>query len=242
MNYLDVREPVSTWSHFAGLLLALPGTVLLWRRGVGDPAKRLSLLVYGLALAFCYSASTLFHGVRLPAARIAAFARLDGVGIFTLIAGSYTPMAWCLMRGRWRWWTLAIVWGVAAAATAVIATGRHFSLAWSTGLYLGMGWGALVCYVEIARVVSHRALLPIVVGGLSYSVGAVFNLLRWPVLLPGIFGAHELFHLFVLGGSLAHYRFILKVVAPFVPVAQAVAPRPIPALAGFAGDTRLELG
>ena len=215
MSFLDFREPVSAWSHCAGLFLALPGTFFLWRLSPGDVSKRLSLLVYGLTLAFCYSASTLFHGVRLPAARIAAFARLDGVGIFALIAGSYTPLAWCLMRGQWRRWTLAVVWGVAAMATALIATGRHFPLVWSTGLYLGMGWGALVCYSEIAHVVSHRALLPIVVGGLSYSLGAVLNLLHWPVLFPGTFGSHELFHLFVLAGSLAHYRFILKVVVPF---------------------------
>jgi len=215
MDFLNLREPVSAWSHGAGLLLALPGTLLLWRRSAGDPAKRLSLLVYGLSLAFCYLASTLYHGVRLPATHITAFARLDGVGIFALIAGSYTPAAWCLLRGRWRRWTLAVVWGVAITATVLIASGRHFSLVFSTGLYLGMGWGAVVCYSEIAQVVSHRALLPIVAGGLSYSVGAVLNLLHWPVLFPGIFGAHELFHLFVLAGSLAHYRFILKVIVPF---------------------------
>ena len=69
MNFLDFREPVSGWTHCAGLLLALPGTLLLWRRSAGDPTKRLTLLVYGLTLAFCYSASTLYHGVRLPAAR-----------------------------------------------------------------------------------------------------------------------------------------------------------------------------
>ncbi len=215
MDFLNLREPVSTWSHCAGLLLALPGTLILWRRSAGDAAKRLSLLIYGLSLAFCYLASTLYHGVQLPAARITAFARLDGVGIFALIAGSYTPAAWCLLRGRWRQWTLVIVWGVALSATVVIASGRHFPLVFATSLYLGMGWGAVICYSEIARVVSHRALLPIVGGGLSYSVGAVLNLLHWPVLVPGIFGAHELFHLFVLAGSLAHYRFILKVVVPF---------------------------
>ncbi|MFI5454819.1 MAG: hemolysin III family protein [Isosphaerales bacterium] len=215
MDFLNFREPVSTWSHCAGLMLALPGALLLWRRSLGDPTKRLSVLIYGLTLAFCYAASTLFHGVRLPAARIAAFARLDGVGIFALIAGSYTPLAWCLMRGRWRWWTLAVVWSVAATATVLIAAGNHFPPVLATCLYLGMGWGAVVCYYEIAQVVSHRALLPIVVGGLSYSVGAVLNLLHWPVLLPGIFEAHELFHLFVLGGSMAHYWFILKVVVPF---------------------------
>jgi hemolysin III len=216
MGILDLREPVSAWSHCAGLMLALPGTLLLWRRSAGDRGKRLALLVYGLCLTSCYLASTLYHGVRLPAARIAAFARLDGVGIFALIAGSYTPLAWCLMRGRWRRWTLAAVWSVAATASILIAAGRHFSPVLSTCVYLGMGWGAVICYAEIARVASHRALAPIVVGGLSYSVGAVLNLLHWPALWPGTFGTHELFHLFVLAGSLAHYLFILKVVVPFV--------------------------
>ena len=125
-------------------------------------------------------------------------------------------MAWCLLRGRWRRWTLATVWTVAATATVLIAAGRHFSPCLSTCVYLGMGWGAVVCYAEIARVVSHRALVPIVVGGMSYSVGAVLNLLHWPALWPGIFGTHELFHLFVMAGSLAHYLFMLKVVVPFV--------------------------
>jgi hemolysin III len=215
MDFLDLREPVSAWSHCAGLFLALPGTYLLWRRSAGDRAKRLSVLVYGLTLAFCYSASTLYHGVRLPATQIAAFARLDGVGIFALIAGSYTPIAVCLLRGRWRRWTLALVWGVAATATFLLATGRHFSPPLATSLYLAMGWGAVICYSEVARVVSHRALLPIVFGGISYSVGAVLNLLHWPVIYSGTFGAHELFHMFVLAGSLAHYLFILKVVVPY---------------------------
>ena len=96
-----------------------------------------------------------------------------------------------------------------------IATGRHFSPVLATCVYLGMGWGVVACYFEFAQAVSHRALVPIVVGGLSYSVGAVFNVLHWPVIVPGTFGAHELFHFFVLGGSLAHYLFMLKIVAPF---------------------------
>ncbi len=228
MGILDLREPVSAWSHFAGLMLALPGTLLLWRRSAGDRGKQLALPVYGLSLAFCYAASTLYHGVQLPADRIAAFARLDGVGIFSLIAGSYTPLAWCLMRGRWRRWTLAVVWTVAATATILIATGRHFSPLLSTCVYLGMGWGVVVCYSQIAQVVTHRALMPIVVGGLSYSVGAVLNLLHWPAFWPGVFGSHELFHLFVLAGSLAHYLFILKVVVPFAwgpELSESVVPR-----------------
>jgi len=218
MSLFDFREPVSTLSHGAGFFLSVPGTLLLWRRGGDDRGKRMTLLLYGITLTFCYSASTLYHGVRLSASAIAGYARLDKVGIFALIAGSYTPLAWCLLRGRWRRWTLAIVWGVALSATVVIASGRHFPPVFATGLYLVMGWGVVACYSEVARVVSHRALLPIVAGGLSYSVGAVLNLLHWPVLLPGIFGAHELFHLLVLAGSVAHYRFILKVIVPFAQV------------------------
>jgi hemolysin III len=109
MNAFDFRELVSAWTHCAGLMLAMPGTLILWRRSDGQLGKRLSLLVYGLSLIFCYAASTLYHGVRLPADRLAAFVRLASVGIFALIAGSYTPLAWNLMQGRWRVWTLMAV-------------------------------------------------------------------------------------------------------------------------------------
>src|SRR3954451_19045642 len=203
------REPASTWTHLAGLLLSLPGAVILWRRGGGDTGKRISLLVYGLCLVSCYAASTLYHGLRLSPDRLAVFVRLDSIGIFALIAGSYTPLAWNLMRGRWRIWTLTTVWGTAVASAALIASGRPFSPVIGTCVYLGMGWGVVVCYARIARVVSHRAFLPVVAWGVFYSVGAVLNLLGWPVLWPGAFGVHDLFHLFVIAGRLAHYWFIL---------------------------------
>jgi hemolysin III len=212
MPFFDLREPVSAWSHCAGLVLALPGTLLLWRRSTGDMARRGSLMIYGFSIAFCYAASTLYHGLYLPGNRLVLYDRLDRIGIFVFIAGSYTPMAWILMRGRWRWCTLATVWLFTAATTALLAIGGPFPPPVTTGLYLGMGWGAVACCSEVVRVVSHRALLSLVVGGLSYSVGAVLNLLHWPHLYPGVFGPHELFHLFVLAGSLAHYRFIFNVV------------------------------
>ncbi|MHC5542604.1 hemolysin III family protein, partial [Singulisphaera rosea] len=96
MDFFNLREPVSSWTHFTGLLMAILGIVILWRRSVGRRAgKRLSLLAFGLCLAFCYAASTLYHGLHLPPDRLAVFDRLDRIGIFLLIAGSYTPLAWC---------------------------------------------------------------------------------------------------------------------------------------------------
>ena len=126
MEFLDFREPVSAWSHCVGWCWRCPvpcssGGAASATREAAEPARlrpEPGLLLFGQ-----YPLSW------RPTARrpIAAFARLDGVGIFALIAGSYTPMAWCLMRGRWRRWTLAVVWGVAATATVLIAAGRHFS-------------------------------------------------------------------------------------------------------------------
>jgi hemolysin III len=209
------REPASAWTHFAGILLAIPGLGLLWMRSRGDSGKRISVLIYGVSLLLCYGASTLYHGIGLPNDRLGPFIRLDSEGIFALIAGSYTPLAWNLMRGRWRVGTLVIAWGTAIAAIAFITSGRAFSPIGGTCLYLAMGWGVVVCYAKVAGVVSHRAMVPLIVGGLAYSVGAVLNLTGWPPLWPGVFGNHALFHLFVVAGSLAHYWFILKVVVPF---------------------------
>ncbi len=112
---------------------------------------------------------------------------------------------------------LSSVWATAAGSILLIASGRRFSPVVGTCVYLMMGWGVVICYARIARVVSHRKLWTLVLGGVLYSLGAVLNLLHWPTLWPEVFDTHALFHLFVIGGSLAHYWFILKVVVPYKP-------------------------
>src|SRR5205823_1230985 len=134
------------------------------------------------------------------------------VGIHLLIAGSYTPVAWNLLRGRWRRVTLAAVWSTTLVASALLIMNIRLPMPLATCEYLALGWGALFCYFEIARVLSHRALRPLVVGGVLYSVGALLNLFHWPVLWPGVFGSHEMFHLWVMGGSFAHFWFMLSAV------------------------------
>jgi hemolysin III len=230
LDFFHLREPISAWTHCVGLVLALPGTLLLWRQSQGShPSKRLSLLIFGFSLAFCYASSTLYHSLRLPDEGLAALNRLDRIGIFTLIAGTYTPLAYGILRGWWRWGTLCGVWFIAAVSSIQLATGGPFPPLLSTGLYLALGWASVACYAKLARAVPHRSLRPLVAGGVFYSLGAVFNTIRWPVLLPGLFGAHELFHLFVMAGSLAHYRLILGVVVPFEHKTDTVALETSPA-------------
>jgi hemolysin III len=215
MDFLNLREPVSAWSHGSWLLLSLPATWLLWRQSGADLAKRLSVLVFGLSLAFCYAGSTLYHGVRLSPSAIDSFDELDHIGIFVLIAGSYTPIAWNLMQGWWKWGTLTFAWFFGTVGTVLILTTGVLPLFWSTLFYLAMGWGALLCYFELTRILSHRSLFPLLLGGLLYSVGALLNLIGWPEIWPGVFGPHEVFHVLVMAGSLSHFWFVLKVVVPY---------------------------
>ena len=196
------------------MLLSLPGTWTLWRLSRGDRAKQLSLLVFGLSLTACYAGSFLFHAVRRPATAIEFYATLDHLGIFLLIAGTSTPVGVVVLRGAWRAGLLGSIWFLAVAGS-VLRLATELTLPQRTGLYLAMGWLGCVTYFELARRLSHAKLRPVWVGGLFYSVGAVLNFEHWPVLWPGVFEAHELFHLFVMAGSLCHYYFMLRVVVPY---------------------------
>ena len=242
MLLFDIREPINAVSHGAGMMLALPITWLLWKRcGARNPCglsrlcremnscvtagstcrtarhhrlKALSLLIFGMTLTFCYAASTAFHAAPLHGQPLGLLQRLDHIGIYLLIAGTYTPIAWALLRGAWLSGTLATVWTITALCSARVWYGGILPIWVSTLVYLAMGWGSLVCYRELARTYSHRTLLPLPLGGMFYSVGAVLNLAKWPVLSPGVFAAHELFHFFVIAGSACHIFFMLNVVVP----------------------------
>jgi hemolysin III len=256
----DIREPINAWSHGAGMMMALPVTWLLWKQcdkvhpcglsktchfaGPCAPAKRrcgvarhhrlkaLSLVLFGLSLMFCYAASAMFHGLPLRDQRLNPFQRLDHIGIYLLIAGTYTPIVWSMLRGRWLWGTLAIVWTITLLSAARIWFGGVFPVWLATLMYLAMGWGSLFCYRELARTHSHRTLLPLPLGGIFYSVGAVINLAKWPVLSPASFASHELFHLFVIAGSACHVFFMMQVVipAPWPGTRAAPVRQPRPAL------------
>jgi hemolysin III len=212
MTWLHVREPVSAWTHFAWMVLAIPATWALWRLNRGCALKRIGGVVFGLTLGLCYASSWLFHSV--PPALAGPFATLDHIGITLFIAGTVTPIALVVLEGRWRWGLLAGIWALALGGAALRLT-MHPSIVQLTGYYLFMGWVGLLMYFELARRLSHAAVRPIWIGGLCYSVGAIINGLHWPVLAPGVFGSHEVFHLFVMAGSACHYWFMLSTLVPY---------------------------
>ena len=141
MNLLNPREPINTWSHALWLIIALAGMILLWQRGQGDRAKQISLFIYGVSLIFCSACSTLYHGVRLPGERIRAFAMMDHVGIYMLIAGTYTPIAWTFLRRHWRRGVLGLVWFWACAGHHNSPDVRNYARLAPHGVLPGHGMG-----------------------------------------------------------------------------------------------------
>jgi hemolysin III len=241
MVVFDLREPINAWSHGAGMMVAVPVAWILYKRcegvssDVGSCArprnrnryqrvKAFCVLVFGVTLTACYGLSALFHSARLTPEPLRCLQRLDHIGIFLLIAGTYTPIAWSLMRGSWLWGTLSTVWTTALICSGRVWYGGLMPVWASTLIYLAMGWGALFCYFELARRHSHGTLLPLPLGGVFYSIGALINLAHWPVLVPSILAAHELFHFFVIAGSACHVFFMLRVVVPAQQASLSSAP------------------
>jgi hemolysin III len=212
VDLLVVREPVSAWTHFTWMVLALPGTVVLWRLSRGDPLKRLGVAVFGLTLLLCYAGSWLYHTV--PAAMSRPFATADHIGIYLLIAGTVTPIGLVVLRGWWRVGLLGGIWALAALGITLRLTAELPVRQW-TILYVFMGWVGFAVYWELVRKLSRVKVALIVLGGLFYTLGAVINAMGWPAIDPPLFGPHELFHVFVMVGSLFHYYFMVRAVLPY---------------------------
>jgi hemolysin III len=211
-----LREAFNGLTHLAGGLLACVGLVVLLAKAAsaGRADQFVAFGIFGLSLIALYSASALYHLLPLSPAGTARLRRLDHMMIFVLIAGTYTPFCLLALDGAWRVGLLALVWSLAMC-------GILFKLFWigaprwlSVALYLGMGWVAVIAAPALFQAVPPRGIAWVLGGGLVYSVGAIVYGLRRPNLVPGVFGFHELWHLFVVAGSACHFWAVLHYVAP----------------------------
>jgi hemolysin III len=211
-----LREPVSGLTHLAGVLLALVGLgVLLVRAsGAGRVDQFVAFGVFGCSLVALYAASTLYHLLPVSPATVARLRKLDHVAIFVLIAGTYTPICVLALEGGWSVGVLGLVWTLALCGGLLKVFWMDAPRWLSVGLYLAMGWLAVIAASAIFQAVPPGGIAWILGGGLVYSVGAVIYGFKWPNPAPGIFGFHELWHLFVLAGSACHFLAMLLYIAP----------------------------
>jgi hemolysin III len=200
-------EKLNAVTHLVGAALALAGTIVLVVLAVAlrDPWKVVSVSVYGASLVLLYSASTLYHSLRGRAKNI--LRELDHHSIYLLIAGSYTPFCLVTLRGVWGWSLLGAIWGLAALGSLQEFRPKNEARVLSVVIYVLMGWAAIAALVPLFRVLGRTGFAWMVAGGLFYTVGIVFYALD-----TRLRHAHGIWHIFVLGGSAAHYFVILRYV------------------------------
>ena len=210
-----LREPVNGLTHYFAALVALGGLIALVIISRDDFLKQTSLLVYGVCLILLLMASASYHLIVAGPGRIQFLRKLDHTAIYFLIAGTYTPICYNVLTGFWRWGLLAIIWTMALAGSgfkiAFIKTPRLLSAA----PYIVMGWLGVLGGGELFRVFPAGAIAWLVAGGLFYSVGAIVYVTKTLNFKPGVFGFHEIWHLFVIAGCLCHYMVMLLYIAPY---------------------------
>lgn len=205
-------DPFSSLTHLAGATVFAILTAVLLHRGRGDFGRVLALCVFAFSCVLLLSLSGAYHLLAPGTAGREVLKRLDHAAIFGLIAGSFTPVHAILFHGAWRWGMLAGIWGAAIAGLTLKTINFSATPEWAGLLmFLGLGWMGVISVVALARRYGLGFVLPLIWGGLAYTAGAVAEFLRWPQLLPGIVGPHEIFHLAVLAGIAWHWAFILGI-------------------------------
>lgn len=213
----DGLRPWSAITHGAGAVLSVLATVLLLVKTAfagGDVWKLVSFAIYGASMTGLYTASTLYHCVNTTVAGRIALRKYDHTSIYFLIAGTYTPVCLTALRGPWGWSLFGVIWGLAAA-------GLIMSLVWidcprkvTSTVYIAMGWLAIVAIYPLVMALGFRGVFWLALGGVLYTVGGVLYALKWPGRDNPRFGCHEIFHVFILLGSAAHFVMIYRVLLP----------------------------
>jgi len=206
---LTIKDPGSALTHFIGMILAVLATapLLVLAATQGDMHTVLALAVFACSMILLYAASTTYHTFNISDKINKILRKVDHMMIFVLIAGSYTPICLIALKDSIGYPLLALVWGVAIVGMLIKAFWITCPKWFSSLIYISMGWLCVLAMVPLVQSLPSAAFLWLVAGGVIYTVGGVIYALKLPFFNAKhqYFGSHEIFHLFVMGGSLCHY-------------------------------------
>jgi len=203
------------WSHAVAAVAAAVVTALLLIQTWNDPPRFAALLVFGISMMALYIGSAVYHIGRWTERRRAVLRALDHANIFLLIAGTYTPFGVIVLSGWTRIAVLVIVWTAAALGMLGTLATLRMPRGVLVGLYLAMGWVALIALPQLLTVLPWQATAMLVAGGVLYSIGGLVYALKRPNPLPRLFGFHEVFHLFTVAAGAAFVTVMWIWVLPF---------------------------
>ena len=204
-----IKEPGSAITHFIGMLMAIFAAVPLLIKAAHEPSRIyvISLAVYSASMILLYAASTTYHTFDISAKINTILKKWDHMMISVLIAGSYTPICLLVLKGKTGLILLAIVWSFAIVGILIKAFWVYCPKWVSSILYIGMGWTCVLAFTQILNSMSHTSFIWLLTGGIIYTVGGIIYALKLPIFnnKHKNFGSHEIFHLFLMGGSMCHF-------------------------------------
>ena len=203
------------WSHGVAALVAIAGLVSLIVITRQDPAKLVSMTVYGVGLVLLFGVSATYHIFNWPPRVKNWLRRADHATIFVFIAATYTPLVFNILDGWWRIGVLVAIWICALAGVIGAAPFLRIPRVALASIYLSMGWLAVVALVPLTAALGWFAAVLMALGGLQYSLGAAAYAFKRPRLWPRVFGYHELFHLAVITASVTFYAIVVYYAVPF---------------------------
>ncbi|MDO5346000.1 MAG: hemolysin III family protein [Lachnospiraceae bacterium] len=214
----QIKDPGSAITHFIGMLMALFAMVPLMVRAASAPDRVhvISLGIFIVSMILLYAASTTYHSLDLSERANRIFKKLDHCMIFVLIAGTYTPICTIVLKGRTGYLLCALVWGIAILGIILKCCWITCPKWFSSLLYIAMGWTCVLAFTRIINSLPRSAFLWLLAGGIIYTIGGVIYALKLPFFNARHrwFGSHEIFHLFVMGGSACHLIVMYCFVAP----------------------------
>lgn len=214
---VTIREPGSAITHFIGMMMAIIASTPLLIKAVlsNQPVVFIAMIVFIASMILLYGASTTYHSINVGGRILRVFRKIDHMMIFVLIAGSYTPICLVVLGGKLGYTLLAVVWGVAIFGMTIKAVWITCPKWFSSVVYIAMGWICLAVFGQLWDTLPRAAFLWLLAGGLIYTAGGIIYALKLPIFnnKHKYFGSHEIFHLFVMGGSICHFIFMFKYVA-----------------------------
>lgn len=213
---ITIREPGSAITHFVGMMMALiAATPLLIKAALSSGSLVLpAMTIFILSMILLYGASATYHSVNLSGKSLRFFKKLDHMMIFVLIAGTYTPVCLIILGGPLGYTLLTVVWGIALFGIILKACWVTCPKWFSSMIYIAMGWVCLGVFGTLWDVLPHAAFLWLLAGGIFYTVGGVIYALKLSIFngKHKYFGSHEIFHIFVMLGSICHFIFMYRYV------------------------------
>ena len=212
-----IKDPGSAITHFIGCLMAIFAALplLIKAANAPDTIHLLSLAIFIVSMILLYGASTIYHTLDISERVNKILRKIDHMMIFILIAATYRPVCLIAIGGQTGRRLLSLVWGIAIAGILIKAFWITCPKWFSSILYIGMGWVCVLAFTQILNALSPAAFGWLLAGGIIYTIGGIIYALKLPVFnqLHKAFGSHEIFHLFVMGGSICHFILMYSFVS-----------------------------